>query len=37
MGQMILGVGAGVFIIALIWIVTLALAIFLTRATGPTK
>nr|XP_055064232.1 transmembrane protein 218 [Misgurnus anguillicaudatus] len=37
MGEMVLGVGAGVFIIALIWIVTLALAIFLMRATGPTK
>lgn len=34
---MVLGVGTGVFIVALIWIVTLAISIILLRATGPTK
>ncbi|TRZ03026.1 hypothetical protein DNTS_025142 [Danionella cerebrum] len=37
MAIIVLGVGTGVFIIALTWIVTLALAIILCRATGPTK
>uniref|UniRef100_A0A8C1B3J2 Transmembrane protein 218 n=2 Tax=Cyprinus carpio TaxID=7962 RepID=A0A8C1B3J2_CYPCA len=37
MADVVLGVGTGVFIIALIWIVTLALTIVLSRATGPTK
>uniref|UniRef100_A0A673HUH9 Transmembrane protein 218 n=1 Tax=Sinocyclocheilus rhinocerous TaxID=307959 RepID=A0A673HUH9_9TELE len=34
MADVVLGVGTGVFIIALIWIVTLALNIVLSRATG---
>uniref|UniRef100_A0A8C2PU98 Transmembrane protein 218 n=1 Tax=Cyprinus carpio TaxID=7962 RepID=A0A8C2PU98_CYPCA len=33
MADVVLGVGTGVFIIALIWIVTLALTIVLSRAT----
>ncbi|XP_056592189.1 transmembrane protein 218 isoform X2 [Triplophysa dalaica] len=37
MAEMVLGVGTGVFIVALVWIVTLALSIILSRATGPTK
>ncbi|XP_051972382.1 transmembrane protein 218 [Xyrauchen texanus] len=37
MAEVVLGVGTGVFILALIWIVTLALAIILSRATGATK
>ncbi|XP_039531957.1 transmembrane protein 218 [Pimephales promelas] len=37
MADVVLGVGIGVFIIALTWIVTLVLAIILSRATGPTK
>ncbi|KAI7793798.1 transmembrane protein 218 [Triplophysa rosa] len=36
MAEMVLGVGTGVFIVALIWIVTLALSIILSRATGQT-
>lgn len=37
MADVVLGVGTGVFIITLIWILTLALTIILSRATGPTK
>ncbi len=37
MADVVLGVGTGVFIITLIWIVTLALTVVLSRANGPTK
>ncbi|XP_036450886.1 transmembrane protein 218 [Colossoma macropomum] len=37
MAGAVLGVGTGVFLIALIWIVTLVLGLLLSRASAPTK
>ncbi|XP_036381493.1 transmembrane protein 218 [Megalops cyprinoides] len=37
MAGTVLGVGTGVFLIALIWIVALVLGVLFSRATGPTK
>ncbi|CAB1352355.1 unnamed protein product [Coregonus sp. 'balchen'] len=37
MAGTVMGVGTGVFLIALIWIVALVLGMILLRATGPTK
>ncbi|XP_062870383.1 transmembrane protein 218 [Trichomycterus rosablanca] len=36
-GAQVLGVGTGVFLIALIWIGTLVLSLILSRTPGPTK
>lgn len=37
MAGTVLGVGTGVFLIALIWIVALVMGMLLLRASGPTK
>ncbi|KAF4081994.1 hypothetical protein AMELA_G00146700 [Ameiurus melas] len=36
-GALVLGVGTGVFLIALMWIGTLVLSLIMSRAAGPTK